>query len=961
VAFSAVVVRGSAISSASGTTIPLNPSANLVVDKIIVVNCVTDNDSVAVSSGSSSRHTSVSDNAASSTNVWEKIAEYTQTSGTAANGVTISSWICKITTQIATTDAITLTIAEAVLEKAISAFETSILAGAVYSVSQVGVGQNAITASVSSLNSREYLLVGHGGAEGTDSTKTPDANYTERFDLRTGSTGSRVTQHVVTRIAILTGDSCTSSAWTNTNPMFLLIAITEIPPNLSASVVDSLVSSDFVQLAHIVMTLEAPLELADHGFNSATGAVTFSRLSIGLDTNDYDGATYQLEVIVTNTNVSTAYNIELIDENNTSVLTMNIPANTGVQRIRNNFTPTTGKHVYRPKTPATASANNLTIFAARIVMQQTSASKTRLQIPMLQGNSTGGSNLDTTSAAIDTTTSVSYTQATPDLYSIWNYVASRYGDLVTETPWELEAVLSATAGNIAACALFDKTTGNQVAGTEVTVTGTTITRVSVRFSASAANFTDLDSFELRIKTNGGTAYIYRACLYVRLANLTASEVFWRVGKYSPAGTGGLNIWQQRVLLDTGHSDPYTVYFETTGYCADNADRFFLVDDGNNDAGASGSDLTGGNVNYNSATKARTRSGSLTLTNPHRYYVRRAASTANLAVASSWLVLRIPQVVEGPSASIFDSITTVESIAQQLLMSASVLDTISAAEVLSEILPEEVSQFSLVAIAEFVAGFLQEDLSASVVDAASIAEAIEVKLPMLASVIDAVIVAEVIAASIKLSASIADTVAIAEFIVAVTSSVVDLQISLSDAIATIEAVVGELSQAPTEALVIDSVTVAENIVGVLPISTSVENAVTIVEAVVGALLISASVVDTLAVAEVILETLPVSASVTDVLVVAEAIVVSLPISASVADAVTITEAILRTMLISGAVTDAVQLAEAIAVALSVSPVSLFDVVSVSEFITAMVSLVGGGKPYYYYQQLRQRANTLSMGV
>jgi len=230
--FSGITARGKATESSSDNSISVSPSANLTVGKLIIVNCVTDNDSVAVSDGPSSRHSTVAD---SKSNSWGKLAEYTDSDGAAADGVTISTWASKITTQITTSDSITLTVAANVTEKIISVFEVTLGLGGSYAVEQIGVGQSAISASVSSMPSREYLLVGHGGAEGTDSTKTPDSDYTERFDLRTGSYGSKVTQHVVTRIATLTDDTCTSSAWTNTNPVFLLFAIYEFIPPITVS------------------------------------------------------------------------------------------------------------------------------------------------------------------------------------------------------------------------------------------------------------------------------------------------------------------------------------------------------------------------------------------------------------------------------------------------------------------------------------------------------------------------------------------------------------------------------------------------------------------------------------------------------------------------------------------------------------------------------------------------------
>src|SRR3972149_9780813 len=100
--FSAVTGSGFGIENATtDTSISQSPSANLTVGKLVVVTCVTDNDSVAVADGASPRHSSVAD---SQSNTWEKLAEYTDSDGAAADGVTISAWATVVTTQIGTGD-----------------------------------------------------------------------------------------------------------------------------------------------------------------------------------------------------------------------------------------------------------------------------------------------------------------------------------------------------------------------------------------------------------------------------------------------------------------------------------------------------------------------------------------------------------------------------------------------------------------------------------------------------------------------------------------------------------------------------------------------------------------------------------------------------------------------------------------------------------------------------------------
>lgn len=224
-AFSAVTARGSATEKVSDTTLAMSPSANITVGKLAFFQCATDN--IATTDGASSNH-SVADSVG---NVWNKIAEYTDSDGAGNDGVTISIWATRVTVQIGTGDTITLTTSSNVTNKIISLFEVTVGTGMSFGIEQVGLGQSAISASVSSLPNREYLLIGFGGSEGNDNSKTADADYTERFDLRTGSgtAATEICTHVQTRIATLTSDTCTSTAWTNTNPVTVLVAVFEVP------------------------------------------------------------------------------------------------------------------------------------------------------------------------------------------------------------------------------------------------------------------------------------------------------------------------------------------------------------------------------------------------------------------------------------------------------------------------------------------------------------------------------------------------------------------------------------------------------------------------------------------------------------------------------------------------------------------------------------------------------------
>jgi hypothetical protein len=222
VAFSAVTARGSAVDIVNDTTIAVSPDANLTVGKLVVVTLATKN--IATVDGASSTHSLADTN----NHVWNKATEQTETeAGAAGDGSTISVWWTIVTTQIGTGDSITGTTTSATAEKIITIMEATFDTTKTIQVYQVGVGPNAIAATVSSLPSREYFLVGAHAAEGSDAAKTNDADYTEQFDLRSRNNAAAITNHIQTRIATLTTDTCTSTNWTTTQPIATLTAFTE--------------------------------------------------------------------------------------------------------------------------------------------------------------------------------------------------------------------------------------------------------------------------------------------------------------------------------------------------------------------------------------------------------------------------------------------------------------------------------------------------------------------------------------------------------------------------------------------------------------------------------------------------------------------------------------------------------------------------------------------------------------
>lgn len=224
--------RGSANNKTSGTTISVSPSGTMVVDRIAIVRCVSDNPDDA-SSGNTNFH-SVSD---SKGNTWTKIREETiNPAGAAGSGATVSTFISKITTEILTTDNVTLTITIATTAKAIGIDEWSLAAGKTFSIVGInGAGGAGTTPSValSGLPSTVYLFLGSVGVEGPIGDGfTQDADYGSTSDFGTtgGAAVTNVTDRLGRRIATLTGDTYNPTLGTSRDWAATLSALQEVDP-----------------------------------------------------------------------------------------------------------------------------------------------------------------------------------------------------------------------------------------------------------------------------------------------------------------------------------------------------------------------------------------------------------------------------------------------------------------------------------------------------------------------------------------------------------------------------------------------------------------------------------------------------------------------------------------------------------------------------------------------------------
>jgi hypothetical protein len=400
------------------------------------------------------------------------------------------------------------------------------------------------------------------------------------------------------------------------------------------------------------VNLEVPLEMIDRGISSHTSTRTHERSAIYFNIAEYDGATvnYYFEIVANNDNTTTAYNVYLTDQTN-GVDRLTVPVDPGAVRVRYRFpfTPVAGNNEYCMKVEGTAVVDQVKVFAARIIVVQTNATKTRIQIPLLNHGFNGSAN--GTTAATDAVTITTYSQNAETRFSLWKKDLSAWGDLAATNPWTFEAVTMVDGSDTSYVSLFNKSKEDeygvpyQVTDTEVSTTATSMTLLSRDFNDTATNFDDLDDFEVRHRLGtGGTnqSSLSRTALYVRLTNLNKGEVYWRFGRKNEVSANATNN-QQRVMLTTDNYSNPQVYHESTGWeSVSGVVSTEVFDAGTTDTGTTGSAIAISTIEFDSTSKVRKRNTTdlmPNITSGNRFIRNVTWTSGTIVCASNWLVVK----------------------------------------------------------------------------------------------------------------------------------------------------------------------------------------------------------------------------------------------------------------------------------------------------------------------------------
>lgn len=342
---------------------------------------------------------------------------------------------------------------------------------------------------------------------------------------------------------------------------------------------------------------EIPIEMFDAGFHSTGAAPTAIELRTYIDTAAYDGTVNYVWEIVASNDDAVAQNATLIDSANAVKATISVAAGASIRRYSTTFTPNVGNDYYRVQFPDTTAPITVAVFEGRIRVQQQSATMTKLFIPLGSATATATSIVNALPyPAIDNTTNNVYGQDNPQYFGVWRKDTSSMATISGGTPWTFEATISTVLAGTCYVSLFNKTSGLQIAASEVSAANpSTNLYVSASFSNAEANFTEGDDIEIRFRGSSGVngCYLHKAGLWVSLTSVSKTESWYRIGRQvdMTAASSGTRA-EQRTLMDTALFGGPTVWFEAHGWDpAASVNTVTLFSAGTSDTATAGSSIT----------------------------------------------------------------------------------------------------------------------------------------------------------------------------------------------------------------------------------------------------------------------------------------------------------------------------------------------------------------------------------
>jgi len=376
-----------------------------------------------------------------------------------------------------------------------------------------------------------------------------------------------------------------------------------------------------------------PLEMIFTGWyyeneDSTTWITTETRI----DPAEYPEVTNAwFEVIVDSGVSDVGHYFKLVDQYGSTYATIECPLyNQRMGRVRVGFKLNPNPTSYFVRTEYSgANWCESSTAEARIILDVVNPSVVRIQIPLLDDDQSspgcaasgeeqhdvpifvyaycGRYRLDTYGYDDGGTTGPSAN--TPRKFVLFKKEAANWD---TIDHWDLEVIgglWNLAEGRVA---LFNKTTNQMVAGSEITwvdgespfpteliaywgpIVGCHPLRKTIRIENNALNFDNGDEFELRLRAVDGTdetwdnvVLVYSACLYATIKPARMYEVYWRISTsiYGNFSTYLYDADVRTIYEPSKFSDYINVYFEVTATGEAGAGKAYITDVGNADFGA----------------------------------------------------------------------------------------------------------------------------------------------------------------------------------------------------------------------------------------------------------------------------------------------------------------------------------------------------------------------------------------
>ncbi len=385
------------------------------------------------------------------------------------------------------------------------------------------------------------------------------------------------------------------------------------------------------------VNLQAAIEMIDYGLSSTASASSVETSRTTVDTEHYDGATYYFEIVASNSNTNSAYLVGLADSTGSIKASIPLPPSTTLARFQSAaFVPNLGASAYWVRMPETAASGNVVVRAARIVIDQMGATKTRLQIPLAASSSISGS---VDGSYIASTSNTAYGQYdTPDKFVLFYRDANAYDGILD---WTFEVMARASVSSTGSYSLF-RTDGAQVLASEITNSSTSIQTLSATIAPGDAQFTSGSEYEVRWKSSSSARaqYLYKARLYVRIKDFSKAESYFRLLRQTGSSGGAGTIPHQRLVLETAKFSLPEVYHEATGSDVTlGAITQSLFDTGTSDSSETGTAVAGSAIDFPSTTKSRQRAGPFTVTSGNRFIWSHDGGGGTHKSASDFVVIK----------------------------------------------------------------------------------------------------------------------------------------------------------------------------------------------------------------------------------------------------------------------------------------------------------------------------------